>query len=433
MEPNRILADPIAGLNFGVNFSPGTAVKTQRKKVTFANQSGEQLAGLLELPDNDVLGYVLFAHCFTCGKDISSASRIARGLARHGFATLRFDFTGLGNSDGDFANTSFSSNIEDLVCAADFLASEYQAPAVLIGHSLGGAAVLAAAERVPSARAVVTIGAPFDPSHVAHNFGDQLDKIQADGVAEVNLAGRTFTIKRQFIEDIREQKLNVQVTNLHKALLVFHSPADETVPISEAAKIYQSARQPKSFISLDKADHLVRKAVDAEYIADTLSAWVKRYLPPAESARPPEVSSGHVLVAEKNRRFTRAVYSDTHRWFADEPRSSGGDDLGPDPYEHLLAALGACTSMTMRMYANHKGWPVEDLYVSLHHRRCHGDDCAGEPGAEGDKTLDIIERNIRIEGPDLDAAQIDRLREIANRCPVHKTLTNSITVQDSYE
>jgi putative redox protein len=391
------------------------------------------LAGLLELPPGSPQGYALFAHCFTCGKDATSASRISRALAGRGYAVLRFDFTGLGSSDGDFANTNFSSNVEDLIAATEFLRSKFAAPKILIGHSLGGAAVLAAARHVPEAVAVVTIGAPASPAHVIHNFAEHVRTIERLGVAEVNLGGRPFTIRRQFIEDLKEQRQEEVIAGLRKPLLIFHSPVDTTVSIAEAAKIYAWARHPKSFVSLENADHLLTKPADAEYVADTLLAWVKRYLQDASeaaggTARHPSVNMGQVLVAERNHRFTRSIFTDDHQWLADEPRAAGGDSRGPDPYELLLAALGACTSMTMRMYANRKEWPVQDIYVSLSHARTHSDDCL-ECGHDGDpQLLDQIERVIRIEGDQLTEEQRQRLLTIANSCPVHRTLTNKIVV-----
>lgn len=403
---------------------------SQRQKLTFPNNEGEDLAGLLELPAGEVLGYALFAHCFTCGKDLKSASRIARGLVSQGIATLRFDFTGLGNSDGDFANTNFSSNVEDLVAAANYLETEYQAPALLIGHSLGGAAVLAAAHAIPSAKAVVTIAAPAEPGHVAHLFDDARGIIKEEGVAEVNLAGRPFRIKQQFLDDIEGRSLQQKVGQLRRPLLIFHAPMDQTVSIDDAATLYGYARHPKSFISLDDADHLVTSARDADYIADTLVAWVKRYLEADEEAEQAvKPAKGHVLVAERNHRFTRSVFTDTHQWLADEPKSSGGDDRGPDPYDHLLASLGTCTSMTIRMYANHKKWPLDDVYVTLKHSREHGADCDASCSDEDSEALvDVIDREVRLEGDQLSDEQRERLLEIANRCPVHRTLENEIRV-----
>jgi len=251
---------------------------SKREKVSFTNQAGLSLAGMLEKPEGEINGYVLFAHCFTCGKDIPAASRISKALAAKNYATLRFDFTGLGNSDGDFANTNFSSNVDDLIAAANFLRDNYAAPVLLIGHSLGGAAVLSAGSQLKECKAVVTIGAPSNPAHVAHQFTCSIDTIREEGAAEVSLAGRPFTIKKQFLDDIESNKFKHDIENLNKALLVFHSPSDATVSIDEAGAIYSAAKHPKSFISLDNADHLLTKKEDAEYVASTLTAWISRYL-----------------------------------------------------------------------------------------------------------------------------------------------------------
>ena len=407
-----------------------------RKKIVFKNQQGLDLAGLMELPSSEPKGMVLFAHCFTCGKDVTSASRISRALALQGFGVLRFDFTGLGSSDGDFANTNFSSNVGDLLAAVDFLSKEYRAPEVLIGHSLGGAAVLSVASDVPSCKAVVTIGAPASPDHVMHHFQDQLEQIEKDGQAEVSLGGRPFHIQHQFVEDLRAQNQQQRVRNLGKALLIFHSPIDSTVSVNEAASIYEWAMHPKSFVSLDNADHLLTKAKDAEYVAETVVAWVRRYLiEDSETADAGDkINSGNVLVAEKNQRFTRNVITDDHHWLADEPAKVGGDNFGPDPYELLLASLGACTSMTMRMYANRKKWPVEDIYVSLRHERKHSDDCEGCSEAEKrESRMDVLYRDVRIEGASLTDEQRDRLLEIADKCPVHKTLENNPVIHTALD
>ncbi|MEM7015809.1 MAG: bifunctional alpha/beta hydrolase/OsmC family protein [Pseudomonadota bacterium] len=404
---------------------------SNRQKVTFKNNAGQQLAGLLELPGSTPRAFALFAHCFTCGKDINSASRISRALAAQGIAVMRFDFTGLGSSDGDFANTNFSSNVEDLLSAAQYLTNEWQAPSIMIGHSLGGAAVLTAADKLPDVKAVVTIGAPATPAHVVHNFQAHLEEINTQGFAEVNLAGRPFTIKKQFLDDVQEQPQEKLIANLRRPLLVFHSPTDAIVDVDEARKIYTWAKHPKSFISLDKADHLLSKATDAQYVAETIAAWSKRYLVVDDETRPP-VTQGQVLVAEKNQQFTRSIYTDHHSWMADEPLSVGGQNLGPDPYEMLLASLGACTSMTMRMYANRKKWPVQDIYVTLSHEREYIKDC--EDCENGEKRmLSTLNRTIRIEAPDLTEDQKQRLLEIADKCPVHKTLENEIHITTERE
>jgi putative redox protein len=394
-----------------------------REKVEFIS-GGHRLSGLLESPEGEVEFYALFAHCFTCGKDVAAASRISRALMVKGIAVLRFDFTGLGNSDGDFANSNFSSNIQDLVAAADFLRSNYQAPKLLIGHSLGGAAVLGVAKKVEESMAVVTIGAPSDAAHVAHNFAAHAEQIEQDGEAVVNLAGRKFTIKKQFIDDINSYDTS-HIAQLRKALLVMHSPIDEIVKITEAEKIYQAALHPKSFVSLDNADHLLTKKQDSEYVAEVITAWASRYVKTEGQNYRANVVQGHVLVEEKDHKFTQHVSTSSHYWLADEPVSVGGSNSGPDPYEHLLAGLGACTSMTMRMYALRKQLPVENIKVELTHTRNYQQDCQD---CEQEQTgIEAIIRNITIEGQ-LSESQRTRMLEIADKCPVHKTLHNNVSV-----
>ncbi len=390
-------------------------------KFEFENASGETLAGLLELPEQaeTISSFALFAHCFTCGKDIAAASRISRALAARGIAVLRFDFTGLGNSDGDFANTNFSSNIDDLLSAAAALGEQYRAPEMLIGHSLGGAAVLGAALMLDSIKAVVTIGAPATAHHVAHLFKQSAETIREQGEALVNLGGREFRIKNQFIKDIDQYSSTDQIQRLDAALLVMHSPIDAIVSIDEAARIYQSARHPKSFISLDQADHLLNKAVDSEYVASTIAAWAGRYLDLGaadDTASAPELQDGEVLISELNHNFLRGMYSQGHYLRADEPTKYGGSDLGPTPYDLLLMSLGACTSMTLRMYANRKKLALEDVTIRLLHERIHAEDCV-----ECNDKIERITREITLVG-DLTDEQRQRLLEIADKCPVHRTL-----------
>ena len=394
-----------------------------RRKVEFES-GGLTLSGALETPESQVRCYALFAHCFTCGKDVAAASRIARALTAEGIAVLRFDFTGLGGSDGDFANTNFSSNLQDLIAASDFLRREFEAPALLIGHSLGGAAVLAMATAVPEARAVVTIAAPYRAEHVLHNFAASLDDIRERGEAEVTLAGRKFHIRKQFLDDLDKHEAD-GIENLRKALLVMHSPLDTTVDIAEAEKIYVAAKHPKSFVSLDDADHLLTRKADAEYVASTIAGWASRYLPDAPEREGLPVSRGHVRVEEKNHRFTQHVNSDSHYWLADEPKSVGGDNTGPDPYEHLLAALGACTSMTLRMYAGRKSLSLDNVKVELKHSRDYHRDC--ESCDEEPRKIEVIDREVTVEG-DLSEAERQRLLEIADRCPVHRTLHSELLV-----
>ncbi len=401
-------------------------------RLQFENPAGESLAALLELPEPPArpVAYALFAHCFTCGKDIAAASRISRALAAEGIAVLRFDFTGLGSSDGDFANTNFSSNVEDLLCAANKLASDYEAPRLLIGHSLGGAAVLAAAARLDSVDAVVTIGAPATAAHVAHLFKDKAESIQQQGEALVSIGGRDFPIKKQFLDDIDAYASTEKIAGLKAALLIFHSPLDTIVSIDEAALIYQAARHPKSFISLDRADHLLSKAADAQYVAQTMAAWASRYLGGGDEAADgprADLAEGEVLVTELDRKFLRGMYSKGHFLRADEPKKYGGSDLGPSPYELLLMSLGACTSMTLRMYANHKKLPLEDVEIRLQHERVHAEDCI-----DCEQKLERITRRIRLVG-DLDAAARQRLLEIADRCPVHRTLESDPQIVSELE
>ena len=395
-----------------------------REKVVFSSK-GVLLAGLLERPAGEVNAYALFAHCFTCGKDIVAASRISRALVQEGIAVLRFDFTGLGNSDGDFANTNFSSNLDDLKAAAHFLREEYEAPQLLIGHSLGGAAVLAIANEIPESRAVVTIAAPANAEHVVHNFSGSIDEIQSQGLAKVNLGPRQFTIKQHFLEDL-ENHAKRGFTLDKKALLVMHSPMDTSVSIAQAEKIYTQAKHPKSFISLDTADHLLTNKADADYVANVIGSWSRRYLDFTISTKSAlNVVTGQLRVEERDHKFTQTISSDSHTWLADEPLKVGGKNLGPDPYEHLLAALGACTSMTMRMYAERKKWSLADIKISLSHSRSYIQDC--EECESNNGQLDTLTREIELIG-DLTDEQKQALLAISEKCPVHKTLHSKLLV-----
>jgi putative redox protein len=397
------------------------------ERFNFPNAKGEQLAATLDLPLGLPTAFALFAHCFTCGKDNLAAKRISERLAVNGIATLRFDFTGLGSSEGEFANTHFSSNVDDLVAAADHLREMYGAPAILIGHSLGGCAVLAASHRIADARAVVSIAAPYDPSHVVGLFKDQVEKIRAEGAVEVALAGRPFMIKREFLEDVAEKKLGGLIANLRKALLVFHSPTDDTVDIDNASHIFGSAKHPKSFVSLVGADHLLSKKSDAVYVANVIAAWAERYLEQPEIMTEAEVEAGLVLVRETHGgKFQQEILTGQHRLLADEPAKLGGLDSGPGPYDFLLAGLGACTSMTIRLYADFKKIPLENVSVRLsHEKKIHAQDCAN-CDVKANK-VDHIDRAITLEGS-LDAKQRQKLMEIADKCPVHKTLESKIDI-----
>ena len=395
-------------------------------KLEFENDAGETLAGLLETPPENIATarYAIFAHCFTCGKDIAAASRISRSLSARGIAVLRFDFTGLGNSDGDFANSNFSSNVQDLLAAAAKLNADYQAPQLLIGHSLGGAAVLSAAQPIDSIKAVATIGSPSTAQHVEHLFQAGADLIAKQGEATIGIGGRQFLIKKQMLEDINLYNSTDQIKNLNAALIVFHSPIDNIVSIDQAAEIYQAARHPKSFISLDNADHLLSKASDANYVGATLAAWASRYLEIDEFenqsnlADRTTLAAGEVLVTELDKKFLRGMFSDSHRLIADEPEKYGGSNLGPSPYDFLLMSLGACTSMTLRMYASRKKLPLDDIEVKLVHERVHAEDCV-----DCTNRIDRITRSISLKG-DLSEDQKQSLMAIADKCPVHRTLEN---------
>jgi putative redox protein len=393
------------------------------EKVEFTGALGVRLAARLDRPPAPPVAYALFAHCFTCSKDTRAATYVAAALAERGIACLRFDFTGLGGSDGEFANTSFSSNVADLVAAADYLRAHHRAPAILVGHSLGGAAVLAAAARVPEAVGVATIGAPAEPAHVLRHIPDQ-DRIAREGAAEVVLAGRPFRIGKGFLDDVAGQRLAGAIGSLRKALLVMHSPRDDTVDIENATRIFVAAKHPKSFVSLDPGDHLLSRREDAAYAGQVIAAWAARYLP--QGAAAPAPVAGKVVVREtREGKFTQLIAAGPHVLRADEPADAGGLDSGPSPYDLLLAGLGACTSMTVRMYADLKKLPLERVTVELRHDKIHAQDCAECETREG--KVDRIERVVRLEGT-LDEAARAKLLEIANKCPVHRTLHSEVTV-----
>lgn len=387
--------------------------------VEFPGRSGATLAARLELPNGPVRGYALFVHCFTCSKDQIAARRISAELAREGLAVLRFDFTGLGASGGEFASTNFSSNIQDIHSAADYLRDHYEAPSVLIGHSLGGAAVLAAAKEIPEVRAVVTIGAPADVSHVLKNLGSSLEEIQAKGEAEVVLAGRKFRIARQFVEDVESHRLREAIKAMRKPLLILHSPIDQTVGIENATAIFLAAWHPKSFVSLDKADHLLTDPEDAAFAAQVISGWTTRYLTRDEPQG--EEAIEHVRVMETGvGKFQNAIQAGRHRLFADEPESVGGMDTGPSPYDYLSIALGACTAMTIRLYAEMKGLDLGRVRVDVSHEKIHvrdGDAVAGAPKSK----IDCFSRVITLEGEVSEELAV-KVEEIAGKCPVHRTL-----------
>ena len=396
------------------------------QKVVFENQSGHALSGILDLPIGPPVGYALFAHCFTCSKNLKAAGNIARALNDAGIAVLRFDFTGLGQSEGEFADTNFSSNVTDLLAAVDYLAEQYEAPSILVGHSLGGTAVLQAAPQVESAVAVATIGSPSEPAHVSRMFADSEEALREHGEATVNLGGRPFLMKQQFLDDLDKQDLRSTIGSLRKALLIMHAPLDNVVEIDNASALFVAAKHPKSFVSLDNADHLLSRETDSRYAGHVLAAWASRYLPEVTAAEALQANEGEVVARTRLGGFRSDVRLGDHRLVADEPRSVGGTNLGPTPYDLLSGALATCTSMTLRMYANHKGLDLESATVRVKHDRVHAEDCVDCETADG--KIDEFRRTISLEG-DLTSAQKKRMLEIADRCPVHRTLHGEIKVR----
>jgi len=385
------------------------------EKVTFEGALGETLAARLERPSGVPRAWALFAHCFSCSKDIHAAQRIAKRLTAHGYAVLRFDFTGLGHSEGDFANTNFSSNVSDLLKAAAYLRENHSAPGLLIGHSLGGAAVIAAAPQLPEVRAVATLGAPADADHVRHQFLAHVDEIQDKGEAEVQLAGRPFRIKKQFLDDIDGQKLDAVVRDLDAALMVAHSPIDSTVGIENATRLFVAAKHPKSFVSLDDADHLLTRQADAEHAADIIAAWAMRYVQTTAYPEPPRTRPSQSAIVEETGLggFHSWSVMGQHSLIVDEPEKVGGLDGGPTPFQLLSNALAACTTMTLRMYANHKGYELGRIRTAVSHTK--------DRTAPADQPQDLFERVIEVEGG-VPVELESKLLEIADKCPVHKTL-----------
>ena len=395
-------------------------MSARSRVVSFKGAYGDDLAALLDLPAGPVRAYAIFAHCFTCSKDVFAAARISGALADQGIGVLRFDFTGLGMSGGEFANTNFSSNVADLLCAVDFMREELEAPSILVGHSLGGAAILAAAVDVPEAKAVATISAPADATHVRRHFQTDIERIETEDEASVELGGRRFSIRKQFLDDLEEHNLRPRISSLRKALLVFHAPLDEAVGIENASMIFEAAKHPKSFVSLDDADHLLTKRRDALYVGQVLGAWASRYIGQRNIARD-ESDADIVTVSETGMgKFQQRVAVGPHLLTADEPEAHGGLNSGPTPYDFLSIALGACTSMTLRMYADRKGLELGAISVAVDHKRIHASDCAGcADGREG--YIDRFERTISISGG-VPPSLLEKITEIAGKCPVHKTL-----------
>lgn len=392
----------------------------QTQRLTFEGSSGTRLSARLELPVGErPVAFALFAHCFTCTKQYKAVVNISRALSRARIGVLRFDFTGLGESEGDFAETTFSSNVEDLLAAARFLEREWEAPSILVGHSLGGAAVLQAAHDIPDCKAVATIAAPAEPRHIRKHLKSSLAEIETRGAAEVLLAGRPFTITKKFLDDLNARNMAEVIRTLRRALLVFHSPSDAIVGIDNAARIYEVADHPKSYIELDGADHLLSREEDSHYVGDVIAAWAARYLGAGAAPAARQAPEGQTIVRTARARYQTEILARTHSIVADEPLAAGGTDTGPSPFELLMAALGACTSITLRMYADRKEWPLEEIGVRLRHRRLPPSEQS--VGAEGRAREHEISQEVELVGS-LDAEQRERLMQIAHRCPVHRAL-----------
>jgi uncharacterized OsmC-like protein/pimeloyl-ACP methyl ester carboxylesterase len=397
-------------------------------KLKIQNRKGLILNASLELPANQKPNYyAVFAHCFTCSSSLSAVRHISRALTQDGFAVVRFDFTGLGRSEGEFVDSHFSANVEDLLDVHTYMTEHYDAPGLLIGHSLGGAAVLVAASKIDTVKAVATVGAPATVNHVTHLFSHQVEEIKSKGDVEVNIGGRPFVINQDFVEEFDKINLPTIVKDLRKPLLIMHSPFDKIVGIENAQKLYHNALHPKSFVTLDDADHLLSKEKDSQYVGEIIGTWAKRYFPKVENVMldtKGEQLVGHLNILEDN--FTTSIQTKNHTLIADEPASIGGNDFGPSPYEYLNAALAACTVMTLKMYAERKQWDLQEVFVYISHSRKHSDDLQVQ--VDKPKYLDHISKKLKFVG-NLDATQKERLKEISSRCPVHKTIASEVIFQ----
>ncbi|MEP3838082.1 MAG: alpha/beta fold hydrolase [Algibacter sp.] len=397
-------------------------------KLNIQNKKGHKLQAFLELPaDQKPQHYAVFAHCFTCSSTLSAVRNISRSLTSHGFGVLRFDFTGLGRSEGEFAESHFSANVDDLLAVNDFLKTNYQAPSVLVGHSLGGAAVIVAASKLDNIKAVATIGAPATASHVTHLFSHDINEVKEKGEVEVNIGGRPFKINEEFVKDFSKIDLPEITKNLRKPILIMHAPFDSIVGIDNAHKLYHDAHHPKSFVSLDTADHLLSDSKDSRYVGNMIGTWVQRYFVQEDNSMLD--TKGEQLVAHLNLiedNFTTSIQTKKHNLIADEPEQVGGDDFGPSPYDLLSAGLAACTVMTLKMYAQRKKWDLQEVYVYITYSKKHSDDLMLD--LDKPKQIDHVQKRLKFIG-DLDDKQKARLKEIAAKCPVHRTLTSDTVIE----
>ena len=400
------------------------------EKVSFEGSLGQTISGRLEHPVGRFGGWAIFAHCFTCSKQSRAAVALSRELAQHGIGVLRFDFTGIGESEGEFADTDFSSNVADIHAAAAWMAGQGRPVSLLLGHSLGGTASIVAASGIGTLKALVTIAAPAEAAHVISQFGDGGERAEAEGSAEVKLGGRPFTITKALLEDLRKAQVGQSISRLRLPLLILHAPGDKEVSVDHATALFMEARHPKSFVSLDDATHFLDRDEDTDFAASVIAGWAERYVTP-DADEGDDFKGDGVLVRETQGvgPYQNEVLTRGFRQIIDEPRRLGGSDTGPDPYSMLSAALGGCTSITLRMYADRKGWPVDHISVAVDHKREHADDCTD--CGEADK-VDTFTRAVSIEGA-VDDDQLARLLEIADRCPVHRTLESGSRVRSAIE
>ncbi|WP_136480276.1 bifunctional alpha/beta hydrolase/OsmC family protein [Cognatitamlana onchidii] len=399
-----------------------------RERLTIRNTKGHNLQAYLELPaDQKPHYFAVFAHCFTCTSNLSAVKNISRSLTSHGFGVIRFDFTGLGQSEGEFAESHFSANVDDLIAVNNYIAEHYKPPTLLVGHSLGGAAVIVAASRLENIKAVATIGAPAAVSHVKHLFSHGIEEVKQKGLVEVNIGGRPFKINHEFVEDFGKINLSEVTKNLRKPLLIMHAPFDGTVGINNAHELYHNAHHPKSFISLDDADHLLSNSRDSKYVGNVIGTWADRYFEPQDNIildTKDEQLVAHLNLNEDN--FTTAIQTKKHQFLADEPQSIGGDDFGPSPYDFLSAGLAACTVMTLKMYAQRKKWDLQEVYAYITYSKKHSDDLMLD--LDEPKRMDHLQKRLRFVG-DLDQTQKAKLKEIASKCPVHRTLLSETIIE----